>query len=354
MTQINIPSPSKGQRNSSIELYRIIATFAVLIVHFNGWFVGGMPENFDISNPSAFRTGQMIIEAATCICVNMFVLISGYFGIRFRLYSFVSLCLKLLLIFIPLYIAYAIYANNFSWGGFNYQFRVISRAGWFIQCYVMLMFLSPLLNSFVKEYDRKILPWCIVLLFIEFWFGCVMSVQLGRDNSFAIESGYSVIHFVLIYMLGRCIYLYQDELTSLRRNIWVIVWIICTLIICVMHILGIKFVWDYASPIVIASSVASFMPFLYRAYTNEKINWIAKSTLAVYIIHSDTPVIKLLRKIDNQLLEDCTYSHYLLEISVVIVLVFFACIVYDKLCGIVINPVLKRLSPILYGKFEFK
>lgn len=32
------------QRNSSVELFRIIATFLVLIVHFNGWFVG-IPEN---------------------------------------------------------------------------------------------------------------------------------------------------------------------------------------------------------------------------------------------------------------------------------------------------------------------
>lgn len=33
---------AKKERNSSIELYRIIATFTVLIVHFNGWFVDGM------------------------------------------------------------------------------------------------------------------------------------------------------------------------------------------------------------------------------------------------------------------------------------------------------------------------
>ena len=34
------------ERNSSIEIYRIIATFAVLIFHFNGWLVGGMPKHF--------------------------------------------------------------------------------------------------------------------------------------------------------------------------------------------------------------------------------------------------------------------------------------------------------------------
>ena len=31
----------KGQRNSSVELFRILATFLVLIVHLNGWMAGG-------------------------------------------------------------------------------------------------------------------------------------------------------------------------------------------------------------------------------------------------------------------------------------------------------------------------
>ena len=34
------------QRNSSVELYRILATFLVIIVHLNGWLAGGMPELF--------------------------------------------------------------------------------------------------------------------------------------------------------------------------------------------------------------------------------------------------------------------------------------------------------------------
>ena len=78
-----------GTRNSSLEFYRIIATFTVLVVHFNGWFVD-IPERFDFSHIALSRIGQMIIEAATIICVNMFVLISGYFGIKLRLSSVIK------------------------------------------------------------------------------------------------------------------------------------------------------------------------------------------------------------------------------------------------------------------------
>ena len=60
------------------------------MVHFNGWFVD-MPEKYDYSSPTLFRVGQVIIEASTCICVNMFLIISGYFGIRLRLISVLKL-----------------------------------------------------------------------------------------------------------------------------------------------------------------------------------------------------------------------------------------------------------------------
>ena len=62
------------ERNSSIELFRILATFLVLIVHWNGWFVGGMP-GITRDTLSVFRGGQAIIESLSACCVNCFLLI---------------------------------------------------------------------------------------------------------------------------------------------------------------------------------------------------------------------------------------------------------------------------------------
>ena len=45
-----------GTRNSSLEFYRIIATFTVLVVHFNWWFVD-IPERFDFSHIALSRIG---------------------------------------------------------------------------------------------------------------------------------------------------------------------------------------------------------------------------------------------------------------------------------------------------------
>ena len=51
----------KKQRNSSVELFRILATFLVLIVHLNGWLLGGTPETFSPNEDLSFRVGRLYV-----------------------------------------------------------------------------------------------------------------------------------------------------------------------------------------------------------------------------------------------------------------------------------------------------
>ena len=74
----------RQERNSSIELFRILATFLVLIVHWNGWFVGGIDENASWDNFSAQMGGQILIRGFSVCCVNCFLLLSGYFSIKLK------------------------------------------------------------------------------------------------------------------------------------------------------------------------------------------------------------------------------------------------------------------------------
>lgn len=60
------------QRNSSVEIFRILATFLVLIAHFTGWFVGGLKNPFDSTLGLSFRIGQTVISALCVVCVNCF------------------------------------------------------------------------------------------------------------------------------------------------------------------------------------------------------------------------------------------------------------------------------------------
>ena len=342
--------PNRPQRNSSIELYRIIATFTVMIVHFNGWFLGDWPlPDYDICNPTLFRTGQIVIEALSIICVNMFVIISGYFGIKLKLSSIIKLYIYLALIYVPLYLVRYVATHEFLFSDFLDRFFVISYAGYFIQCYFMLMILSPIINAFFEKYGKKSIRWVIVFWIIEFWFACIMDVEeLGYNH------GFSVIHFVLMYMIARCIRLYEDEIKKIKPSLWGAGYVFFFFFFIISYIAGIKWCWDYSSPFVVFSSVCSFLPFLYKTYYNRFINWIASGTLAVYIIHVTNHVREVLGKIDCQLLETNSYPVYLVKIAVVILITFIVLALYGVICNYISNRTVKGIDAKTKGYFEFK
>ncbi len=328
------------QRNSSIELYRILATFAVLIVHFNGWFLGDWPlPAYDINNPTLFRTGQTIISALSIICVNMFVIISGYFGIRLKLSSILKLIIYLGLIYVPLYIVKCVSDNEFVLTDFIERCFVISYAGYFIQCYFMLMLLSPVINAFIEKFGRDSLKWVLLFWGLEFWFDCIMEVEeLGYNR------GYSVIHFVLMYMIARCIKLYEDDIKRIKPWVWVLGYLFSTIVVISCFLAGVKWCWYYSSPIVVFSSACTFLPFLYKTFHNKVINWIASGTLAVYIIHVTNRVRTTLETVDRNLLATKSYPMYLILISVVIFITFILSALYGIVCNYISSRVTKGID----------
>lgn len=339
---------SQKKRNSSIELYRIIATFAVLIVHFNGWFVN-MPNKLDMSQLSSFRLSQAIIESASCICVNMFLLISGYFGIRLKGSSVLKICLLLLFIYIPFDFFNALlttgdfYLRNLKGG-----FFMMSRSGYFVQCYLMLMFFSPILNAFVEKYGKRVLPWIIALMLIEAWFGNFKSI-----DCLGFGYGYHIMHFILMYMIARCLYMYKDYLLLIKKMYFVIGFVLCTIIIFFQYAIGIAWAFKYSNPICILSAICSFLPFIYYNYYIPLINWIASSTFAVYIIQVTSPAYSYLVKIDNYLLETHSYAIYLIASFGVMLVFFLLCVIYDKMCNFFINPIVSLYRRKFDEKFQY-
>ena len=290
----------------------------------------------------------MIISAAVIICVNMFVIISGYFGIRLKLSSVLKLIIYLALIYIPLYIVKCVSNHDFVLTDFIERCFVISYAGYFIQCYFMLMILSPVLNAFIDKYGRDSLKWVISFWLLEFWFGCIMDVEeLGYNR------GYSVIHFVLMYMIARCIKLYEDDIKKMKQWIWVLGYLLSTIIIVLCHIIGIKWCWDYSNPLVVFSSVCSFLPFLYSTYYNKVINWIASGTLAVYIIHVTYYIRSSLQRVDRNLLETKSYLMYLMMISGVILITFMVSVLYGIVCNYISSRAAKGINKKIKEKYDF-
>jgi uncharacterized membrane protein YcfT len=156
--------------------------------------------------------------------------------------------------------------------------------------------------------------------------------------------GYSVIHFVLMYMIARCINLYEDDIIKTKSWIWVLGYLLSTIVIIFSFVAGVKWCWNYSSPIVVLSSVCTFLPFLYKTFYNKVINWIASGTLAVYIIHVTNRAKTILESVDRNLLDTKSYPMYLILISVVIFITFIVSTLYGIVCNYISSRATKGID----------
>ena len=129
----------KKERNSSLELLRIIAIILIF------WMHGA--SSYSNNQLSAWLC--IVIETIGNIGVTLFILISGYFSIKLKPEKMLQLEIMLL------FYCWTGLAFRFIWGEaqlfegsqiLSYIFPVIGRYSWYFTCYFALAFLSPFLN----------------------------------------------------------------------------------------------------------------------------------------------------------------------------------------------------------------
>lgn len=73
-----------NQRHSGIELLRIVSMFLVLLLH-SLYYSLGRPTAEDYVNSGVEMVYRTEFEAISLVCVNVFVMISGWFGIKIKI-----------------------------------------------------------------------------------------------------------------------------------------------------------------------------------------------------------------------------------------------------------------------------
>ena len=314
------------RRNSSVELFRILATIMVVIVHYNGWLAGGMPDHFDLSGVTFSTVSQAVIEGFTAVCVNCFLVITGFYGVKLKPKTFWNMWILLVSIYVPCEIVMQLHVGTFSPRPLIDDFIAFTRESYYVQDYLMLVFLSPVLNTFIDKNGKKILPYALVFWGIEIVFDWIC-----HNQSLGFAQGYSLIHFILMYILGRTAFLYRNAIQNvgcIRLGGGYIA--LCLLISCI-YIVGMKSEWSYAysNPLNIAASFCLFFVFQKRSFYNKAINKIAASTFSVYILHTCAPLINVIRKIDVYTLANYSYTIYLLIALAVVCAAYLIGTLYD-------------------------
>ena len=322
-------------RNSNIELLRIVAMFLVLVVHADYFSLGAPTAEECINNgvASLFRIG---VESISIVCVNVFVLISGWFGIHFKWKSLLSFMFQVFFFGCLIYAFCVVFlGTSISLKGVAECFQV-TQWNWFVKAYILLYLISPVLNEFCKNADRKSFITLLCCFFaFQTIYGCSGAAKF-------IEAGYSTISFIGLYLLAQFLHRYIapslvkiQKITLITGGGYILFVGLMTMIEYIVRrysLPGVNLNYTYINPLVIIASCCLFLTFsLKAALINNRINWISSSAFAVFLLHTNINLCRpyfceFVRKIYDL----TTGPQCIVAVFVFLVLVFVLAVVLDQ------------------------
>lgn len=274
------------QRESNIELLRIVAMFLIVLHHcaYHGF---DCPPILDV------------IKFGGGVGVNVFVLISGYFMVRHAssLKKLIRLYLEVFFFCVCGYLYYIIFVNHGPVKGIvtniSYFMPILSRQYWFVSAYFAILLCAPWINLLIEHLNRAALLKLLLVLFVFCTLFASLPFQGPGMGTFA--------QFVMLYLLGAYIRLYVNPAHISCR--WSFVLFCCVLLFqmggvvgCdILHISSLKALLLSKYGVVNMSlSVLLFLGFMRcRLPLCPTVNCCATATFGVYLIH-EHPLLRSL------------------------------------------------------------
>jgi len=302
MNQNSYVSSIANIRESNAELLRIICIVSILLHHFS--LYGLYPEIF---SPEIKLYGWdshmlLLLHAFFYIGVNCFIFISGWYGIKPKWKSFLNLYLIYgFYNFLP--ILKSILVVYWHGGGLQLPCSIsylLERTFmpfthgylWFMDCYLALFLIAPLLNVAIQYMDKKTYLYVLGLLTILH----VYFAYYGNMNLINAE-GYSVTQFVYLYLIGAFLHRHLDgAFIDKHRQQWLMGYIVCGILWGGMAVLSVYnqsisttvFHWNslaYNNPLILLTAIFFFLFMMSWHFRSKLVNWLATSTLAVYMMN---------------------------------------------------------------------
>lgn len=324
------------QRQSNIEILRIIATMMVIMVH-TAFLSLGVPQKFDSSGLAISA-----IQIFSVPAVDIFILISGYFHIKPKVKGLGNYLFQVLFYSIFIYVLWLVLGRCRLNVQDIKECFFLTEANWFIKSYLLLFIVSPIINTFVDNCSRR--THCIIILSM-LAYQTVFDFATMADLS--IRSGYSTMSFVLLYLIGSyikkypnttCICIGGDKMKIAITGLIFYGLLLLPVIASYFDVLNSKFVCKYlqhglaySNPLIIGVAVCYLRLFLKVCITSRVVNWIAISSFSAFLIHANPNVIRLFIRYVSNLYASNSLACYIAFVIVFVVCVFMASVFIDKI-----------------------
>lgn len=333
-------------------MLRIIAMLLVLIVHTDFFSIGHIDSHNEVTDQPLQSFVRIEIEGLALVCVNLFVIISGYFGIRPKLKNVLNLIFQI--VFWRTVIGIIAFGTGIG------SIRAIITTfipgfysgDWFVPCYLLLMLLAPALNAYIEKSSKStLLRFIIVFYALQTTFGWIL-------HFWPYGNGYSVISFIGLYMLGRYVNLHlgariRNAITPAKGIIsYVLLTTIASLIVFVFLLLVNHDHLDklcmvafmrYTSPINIICTAMLLLAFTRMSFSSRIINHLAKSAFVVYIIHLNPFVVNYYIEASRWIYGHFSIGGYAVGVVVLAVAVYLACAAADQIRIWLWNVISRRI-----------
>lgn len=271
-------------RQSNFELLRIVLMLLVLLIHYLPVRMRDMGGDAGYTNDWLWDVVNLELKSLSIVCVNCFVLISGYWGIKLRLNSFLNLLFQMTYwSAVCLIMAIAIWKVPGIPVLQAFVFNIAS--GWFPKSYLALFILAPVVNCYIRDKNEKELLRYIGI----FYLLSTIGGYVLRFEDF--NEGMSAISLLGLYLIGAYLRKTTLSLFHLKARYDLIAYLglgafLVAASICLMHIGISKSPYGFLNPIVIVMSVYLFLFFKkIEIKDNKVINFLSASAFSVYLFH---------------------------------------------------------------------
>ena len=326
-------------RQSNIELLRIVAMLMILGLHVNFMALGGTNAE-EIRNLPMQSLMRILNENICIVGVNIFVLISGWFGIKFKTKGICSFIFQSLffsvVIFIPFITTGKIDANRIN---IMSALLLYKNAYWFVWAYLVLYIISPILNIFIENTDKATIRKVLILFFT------IQTIVYIFTSTGFYSAGYDPLSFIGLYLLARYFRLHKN---INGKYIYLGIYLVCTLCNTLLCFIPAYLGYNsentihaisnaYTNPLNIIGALSLLLFFTKIDIKSRLINWVASSCFAVYLFHCHFCLTEYYTNYAKEIFNNFSGVTYFAITIAFILGVFVISVLIDKIRNICFN-----------------
>jgi len=276
----------KSVRQSNFELLRIVCMLMIITGHILNY----QHTDFDLDNPDYII--PKFFKGFLFVAVNSFVLISGYWGIQFKVQKLLKLEFQILFYSIMVFLVMTLlgfHQIDFK-HDFFYFLPVITKRYWFVTCYISLFLISPFLNHIKDHLSKSDYKMFLLGGFVIIYLWPTFTFLIDAPNLIE-DGGYGIVNFIYLYFLGH--YIHQYYRCNHSWKFYILLYLIISSLLGVFQyiislLLGFDFtsLFCYNTIFIFGASVSFFIAFSKMSFQSRWINYLAKSCFSVFLIHA--------------------------------------------------------------------